>query len=493
MTGKVILKEKDEYELYDCNLFVGEEPCDYELEIFTDLTKPFSELISSVKDLDASINSYLQIAEGSEIIEFYKNHQQNKQELFKNIEYVEIDYDIKKTIEYLKNNPCLKNKKIIINDYSEFSLETVQEIKSNLTDVSNLYFNVAGNYNLISFQEYYEFVLTINSIVDDVKKYNFSEFETIMYVYDIVRDKVYQEVSENEDKHLARNLTSSLMGDKIVCLGYANIFKSILNKLGIDCQVVRLFNQDKTGGHARNEIYINDPKYNIDGVYYFDATWDRKKNSDDEKYLLSYRYFALTKEEMDYIDAITEHNYYNEVMPYSLLNLSDEFKEIIKNRDLSNIPEDMLRTINHMAIVVENKPLISKLHLLPDLPDFLKPNLKEIQSKLDSLITYFEKPLTADIYLKALYNVRRIEYYKNPHKYPFTFFQFYQTLILSNWQFKHQGFDNLLYNMANKEEKLAMNLTDLKSYFKENDLNRQMRYLTLTRTLRNVYENKTNK
>ena len=47
--------------------------------------------------------------------------------------------------------------------------------------------------------------------------------------------------------------------------------------------------------------------------------------------------------------------------------------------------------------------------------------------------------------------------------------------------------------MANKEEKLAMNLTDLKSYFKENDLNRQMRYLTLTRTLRNVYENKTNK
>lgn len=146
-----------------------------------------------------------------------------------------------------------------------------------------------------------------------------------------------------------------------------------------------------------------------------------------------------------------------------------------------------------MSGVINNKSLINKLFLLPNLPDFLKPNLKEIQSKLDRLITYFKKTLTANIYLKALYNVRRIEYYKNPHKYPFTFFQFYQTLILSNWQFKHQGLDNLLYKMANKEEKLAMSLTDLRYYFKENDLNRQMSYLKLTRTLRNVYESKTNK
>lgn len=491
MKGKLILKDKDEYDQYDYSVFIGEKPFDYELEILTDLSEPFTKLISTTKDLDASIISYLEITDDPEITAFYKNCQKNKQELFQNIEYVEIDYDINRIIEYIKNNPYLQNKKIIINDYSLFSLETINKIKDNLSDVSNLYFYVTGNYNLIGFNEYYDFILTINNIIDDVKKYNFSVFETIMYVYDIVRDKIYQEVSQNENKYLSRNLTSSLTGDKIVCLGYANIFKYILDKLDIKCQVVLLGDKNKKGGHARNEIYIKDPKYNIDGVYYFDPTWDRKKDLNDNTYLLSYRYFALTREEMDNIDFGAKHNYRDELMPIYSASLGDDFKKIIKDGNLANIPEDMFKTINHMAIVIDNNPLISKLFCLPNLPDFLKPNLDNIIFKLNNILTYFDKPLAADTYIKALYRVRQIEYYKDPYKYPFTFFNFYQTLILSKWQFTHHDIKNLLYALANKDTKLMMDLHDLEHYFDENDLNRQMYYLKLTRTLRNVYEKKT--
>ena len=38
-----------------------------------------------------------------------------------------------------------------------------------------------------------------------------------------------------------------------------------------------------------------------------------------------------------------------------------------------------------------------------------------------------------------------------------------------------------------------MDLEDLENYFKENDLNKQINYLKLTRTLRNIYEKKINK
>ena len=35
----------------------------------------------------------------------------------------------------------------------------------------------------------------------------------------------------------------------------------------------------KTGGHCHNLVTIKDEKYNIDGVYVEDATWDSKNNS----------------------------------------------------------------------------------------------------------------------------------------------------------------------------------------------------------------------
>ena len=145
-----------------------------------------------------------------------------------------------------------------------------------------------------------------------------------------------------------------------------------------------------------------------------------------------------------------------------------------------------------MSMLIDNVPLISKHIFSPDFPDFLKPNINDVKSKIKNLITYFEKPLTADIYIQALYNVRRIEYYKNPNKYPFTFKDFYRILVNSKWQFSHKDINNLLYTLATDDKRLIMDLDDLDNYFKENNLNRSMQYLRLTRTLKTIYEKKEN-
>ena len=81
-------------------------------------------------------------------------------------------------------------------------------------------------------------------------------------------------------------------------------------KIGIKSDLIILEDETHTSGHARNGIFIEDPKYNINGYYYFDATWDSKRKDNDNSYLLSYKYFAKTKEQMDAllcaIEAIRE-------------------------------------------------------------------------------------------------------------------------------------------------------------------------------------------
>ena len=45
-------------------------------------------------------------------------------------------------------------------------------------------------------------------------------------------------------------------------------------------------------------IYLNDKKYNVEGVYFLDATWDSKKSEEDKLYPYRYKYFLKTFEEI---------------------------------------------------------------------------------------------------------------------------------------------------------------------------------------------------
>ena len=120
----------------------------------------------------------------------------------------------------MRRNPVLVTKKIIFEDIFDLSpklLNEVVEAFGNKTD--NIYFQISGNDKIISFKEYKNTIEVINGIVEKIERCNFSPLEKIMYVYDLVRDKVYVEASENEDKMISRNLSSALLGNKIVCVG----------------------------------------------------------------------------------------------------------------------------------------------------------------------------------------------------------------------------------------------------------------------------------
>ncbi len=140
---------------------------------------------------------------------------------------------------------------------------------------------------------------------------NFSPFEKYLYIYNIVKSyKVYQE-SPN-DKSESRNLYEVLNSDYMVCYGYTNLLCDLLNKLNIPaCQISatiygnaqnkqapETFEVGKVAFHSRAMVNLVDSKYNINGIFLTDPTWDNRKDDD------TYNYALLTPDEYN-----KSHNY----------------------------------------------------------------------------------------------------------------------------------------------------------------------------------------
>lgn len=185
-------------------------------------------------------------------------------------------------------------------DEQIYNLNDYPIIKEQYQHNSNIYFYIEGNTHPISLTDFEKTYNIINNIVSKIQKLNLSPLEQIMYVYDLVRDRVYKEELITEPPYISRDLTSVLLGDRIVCVGFTNFFNQILENLGITSKKDHLKSIDSNEpNHVRNIVYVYDKKYNIEGNYLFDLTLDCKDNIDDNTYLNSYRYFAKTKKEMD--------------------------------------------------------------------------------------------------------------------------------------------------------------------------------------------------
>ena len=135
---------------------------------------------------------------------------------------------------------------------------------------------------------------------------NYSPAESIFYIYNIAKKRIYNEENQEEKYCKSRSITDILNGDKIVCTGYSNLVAAIANILHIPVEISYWDDiTDKTAGHAANIVYLNDPKYNICGIYAIDATWDSRKN--EERLLPFETIKAATEGDVDAMDKILKH------------------------------------------------------------------------------------------------------------------------------------------------------------------------------------------
>ncbi len=121
----------------------------------------------------------------------------------------------------------------------------------------------------------------INKTALEINSKNLSPFEKIMAAYFKVTSRVYNAEGENEHMAVSRSVYGLLNSTKIVCVGYSEWLADIL-KLTNDSNIkvyqngIQIAKNNKyfDDAHRNTIIYVKDKKYNIDGYYYVDPTWD---------------------------------------------------------------------------------------------------------------------------------------------------------------------------------------------------------------------------
>jgi hypothetical protein len=169
-------------------------------------------------------------------------------------------------------------------------------------------------------------------------------------------------------------------------------------------------------------------------------------------------------------------------------------EKIIDKEGFSGLSQKVIKTINHMSVVVDGEELVPHFALISPTLYSLLPEKDKFSRDLTRLVAYFNKPLSANTLLKVLYNVRKIEYYNNPQKYQFDIKTFYHIAVASKWKFEETRFEELLlqFDKDNTVLKNEIMLEQLNKYNKENDLERNIEQVKLAKVLRLVYEKKNN-
>lgn len=283
---------------------------------------------------------------------------------------------------------------IIINANS-ISLYNYKEILDNYNvdafKLKNIKINYQNGNSPISIPELNKLANLVYDITYEIKKSNMSQLEQIMYVYDSVKKREYKKSTDLKEQ---RDVDKVITGDKAVCSGFSNLFNALLKALDIPCYPVI----SKKINHQRSMVYVKDSKYNIDGIYFFDPTWDRVRAGD----LNFYDYFALSFTESKK-KFPTE---FDSILSYSIDDLIDIFDVDDGNTIIKIL--DNLSTLKKLTnIDIDN------------LDDFLMAKYdSEVKEKM--VVKYLilmskikAKPLDYVTFSKLLYNVRKNEYYND--------------------------------------------------------------------------------
>lgn len=133
--------------------------------------------------------------------------------------------------------------------------------------------------------------LKIDKTVGSIKEKNLSPLEQLMAAYISVKKRKYTLEDENQKPGQSRSIYGVLNSDKIVCVGYAELFTQIINQVGdkniqiFENTVDSIHDDGRVGGHRNLIVKVKDEKYGVDGYYYLDPTWD-SGNSKNMNYFM---------------------------------------------------------------------------------------------------------------------------------------------------------------------------------------------------------------
>ena len=256
---------------------------------------------------------------------------------------------------------------------------------------------------------------------DIVKKYDLSPMEKIMLSFDIARTS------------------------KDNCYG---MFEQQLKNNDLEVYMYRLYGTRVI--HSRCAIYVEDDKYNLKGVYFFDLGWSLKKDALDDEYRYIYNYFAKPKSYFDKVDKMSGlDDYFIGDFAY----IADEFADLALIGEYDEISEDNIDKINNVSQIVDGKSLDLKYQ------DSNGLDLEKIYEKINDYDLLLDKPIPGEKLLELLFTISKIKYLENiGPEFDLEYLKY--TFFNSDWRFKENSlydkYRNQLYETPN--DKMLSNI-----------------------------------
>lgn len=270
---------------------------------------------------------------------------------------------VKPIVRYYNSNQELENIDIpIIIDLSTLSFnEKLAILTDPKADKENLFFMdeyTTGEY--ITLNEMIEMYQNILLDCEIIRKNNFSITETLYFIYSKYKERIYKEEGKREKSSISRSLNQIMKRDNIVCVGYSNYLNAIASILNIPVFPLSWTDaSNPNSGHQENIAIINDPKYDIKGIFTIDITWDSKRNADDEEYQNNIKHF-LVPAQKDLLEKTKKRL----VLPVDNIYYSAIYKyQRYKRFNESNVPNAILWDNKRIAFNAFNK-----LHQILGLP-----------------------------------------------------------------------------------------------------------------------------
>lgn len=315
-------------------------------------------------------------------------------------EYIESKDNNKYILNFIKNNKDL-NIILKINNVKQFN-DLFEDLKEEEYPNLRIKFEYIKR-NYILYKDCVYMLKTMNEIINFVNKYNLSPLEKIILVYDIVKANEYNEEDSNEQSYVSRDLDAIINSGKIVCVGFSHLMAFILNSLDIKTYLMSLSYEDNTHRpHMRNYINLKDEKYNIDGIFFLDVTWDSKKDEqylDDYLYFLRPFYFFKTLNSTEHID----HPHQLKLLEYT----EDEFDMALEYDSLFNSDYILEYSSDIMKLKNTDINYENELEYFFDMPQYTR---EELINEFSKIRKKYNQEIPIEAFNRALYKVRKIEY-----------------------------------------------------------------------------------
>ena len=240
------------------------------------------------------------------------------------------------------------------NDWKKKTFDK-EELK-NLVKLTDIFQSMGVTIGVYDYKDVYDYHQVFNAdkkikeYANEIRKNDYSPLEKLMHAYFIAQSREYKYENDEDSSSKSRSVYGILNSDKVVCVGYSELLKSVIQEVGDEN--VRVFAndvgfkdlsekniEDKYSFHQNNIVYIKDEKYDIDGYYYLDPTWDT--NIFGEVY--GFEDKVITRDKLSHflIEISQIKNVYKKDVVYDYDKSHKEYRKLKDKTEIDKTPRNI--------------------------------------------------------------------------------------------------------------------------------------------------------